>query len=86
MGVADRLAPQPPVDVGMHHVARDRAGANNGHLNDQIVEAGRADARQGRHLGATLDLENADRVGPLDHLIRLGIVGGDAGQIEFPSP
>ena len=80
--VAHGLPPETAVDVRMHHVARDRAGTNDRHLHDQVVEAGRADTRQGGHLGAALDLEHADRVGALDHAVGLGIVRRDPGEIE----
>ncbi len=62
--VDDRLAPLPPVEVRVHHLADDRAGADDRHLDDEVVEARRAHARQRRHLRPALDLEDADGVRP----------------------
>ena len=64
----------------MHHVALDRAGAHDRHLDDEIVELFRLEARQHRHLRAALDLEHADRVGALDHRIDAGLLGRNGRQ------
>ena len=82
MRVAHGLPPETAVDVRMHHVARDRTGTNDRHLHDQVVEAGRTDTRQGRHLRTALNLEHADRVGTLDHAVGLGVVRRNLGEIE----
>ena len=63
----------------MHHIALDRAGTDDGNLDHQIVEIARFEARQHGHLGAALDLKNADRVSLADHVINSGILGGDVG-------
>ena len=55
--------------IGMHHVALDRPGPHDRHLDDEIVEVARLQPRQHRHLRAALDLEHADRVGALDHVV-----------------
>ena len=47
----------------MHHVALDRARAHDRHLDDEIVEVARLQARQHVHLRPALDLEHADRIG-----------------------
>ena len=59
-------AGQPPLDVGVHGAALDRAGPHQRHLDHQVVEVLRLRAQQHLHLGARLDLEHADRVGGLD--------------------
>ncbi len=64
----------------MHHVALDRAGPHDRHLDDEIVEAGRLQPRQHRHLRAALDLEHADRVRAREHLIDGRILGRHAGE------
>jgi hypothetical protein len=43
----------------MDHVALDRPWADDGDLDDEIVERPRLHPRQHRHLGATLNLERA---------------------------
>ena len=53
----------------MHHVALDRAGADDRDLDDQVVEALRPQARQHGHLRPALDLEDAERIGPLQHVV-----------------
>ena len=42
--VEDRLQPPLAAQVRMHHVALDRAGPDDRHLHDEVVEAGRAGA------------------------------------------
>ena len=66
----------------MHHVALDRAGANDRHLNNDIVECPRFEPRQHRHLRPRFDLERAQRVGLADHGIGRGILGRHAGQVD----
>lgn len=68
------LAVAPP-DIGMHHVALDGAGPDDRHLDHQIVEAARTHARQEVHLRAALHLEDADAVGPAEHVVDLRILG-----------
>jgi hypothetical protein len=50
----------------MHHLADDGARADDGDLDDEVVEAVGAVAREGGHLRAALDLEHADGVGALE--------------------
>src|SRR5437899_7079359 len=52
------LAPQ----VRMHRIALDRSGADDGGLDDEIVERFWAGARQRLHLWPAFGLEDADRV------------------------
>jgi hypothetical protein len=71
-------APQERMD----HIALDRAGPNDRHLHDDVVEAPRLEAREHRHLRARLDLEDADRVRALQHRVRFRVVGRDRVERE----
>ena len=66
----------------MHHLADDRPGPDDRHLDDEVVEALGLEARQRRHLRARLHLEDADRVGRLQHPVDLGIVRRQVPQPE----
>ena len=66
----------------MHHVALDRAGPDDRHLDDEVVEGPRLDARQHRHLRPALDLEGAERVGLADHRVGARVLRRDGRQIE----
>ncbi len=85
MRVRHRLPAAPAADVGMHHVADDRARPDDGHLHHEVVEPLGMDARQRGHLGAALDLEDADGVGLLQLGEHLGIVGGQVREIDVPA-
>ncbi len=58
----------------MHHVALDRAGPDDRHLDHEVVVALGPQARQHRHLRARLDLEHAHRVAVTDHLVDLRVL------------
>ena len=78
-----RLAVPPPLarlQVGVHHAALDGAGAHDGHLDHQVVEHARLQARQHAHLRAAFDLEHAHGVGGTDHVVGGRIFAGDIGQ------
>ena len=60
---------QPPLQIGVHHIALDRSGPDDGDLDHQIVELHRPQPRQHRHLGPALDLKDADRIRPAQHAI-----------------
>ena len=83
--VGHGLAPAPAPDVGMHHVAHDRPGADDRDLHDEVVEALGADARERRHLGAALDLEDAERVRLLEAPVHGGVVGRQPSQVHLPA-
>lgn len=51
------------------------AGRTDGNLDDEIVEFPWLQARQHAHLRPALDLEDADRIGPADHVIDRPFVG-----------
>ena len=72
------LAAQERVDG----VALDRARPDDRDLDHQVVEALRARLGERLHLGPALDLEDADRVGRLEHLEHLRDVLGQAVEVE----
>ena len=82
VGIADGLLAVPAAQVGMDHVALDRAGTDDRDLDDEVVEGARSQAREHRHLRARFDLEDADGVGEADHVVGRGILGWDAVQAE----
>ena len=56
-------------------------GPNDGHLHDEVLEPRRAGLGKRLHLGAGLDLEDADRVGGLDRAEDLRVVVGQGIQV-----
>src|ERR1044071_3044346 len=56
--------------IRMHHTAGDRSGTNDADLDHQVVKICWLKSRQHCHLRATLDLKDADRVAPADHIER----------------
>ena len=70
-GKVHRFAALPAAQIGVHHVALDRAGPHDGDLDDQIIELRRLQARQHVHLRPAFDLEDADRIPPLQHAIHI---------------
>ena len=79
--IAHLLDLVPPPQIGMHHVALNRAGTHDRDFNDEIVEGARFQARQHVHLGAALDLEDAERFAPAEHVVDVGIVLFDRRQL-----
>ena len=79
-----RLFPaKPAIQIGMHHVADDRAGSNDGHLHHDVVELLRPQPRKARHLRAALNLKQTDCVGLLKRVINRRIVLRQVSQIDF---
>ncbi len=76
----------PPPQIGMHHVALDRAGPHDRDLDDEVVEGLRLEARQHRHLRPALDLEHADRIGARQHVVDRGLLRRNGGEAERASP
>ncbi len=58
-----RRAGPAVLDVGVHRAADDRPGADERHLDGQVVQVLGQRLQQGLHLRPALDLEHADRVG-----------------------
>ena len=73
-GVVHRFLPVPATQIGVHHVALDRAGAHDRDLDHQVVECARAQARQHVHLRAAFHLEHADGIRAGQHRIGRGVV------------
>ena len=61
----------------MDRVALHRAGPDDRHLDDQVLEALRPRLGQRLHLGPALDLEHANRVGGRDGAEHLRVVVGE---------
>jgi hypothetical protein len=74
MRVRDWLAARTAVQERVHHLPHNRAWPDDRDLDDEIVEAFGTQPRQRGHLCARLDLEYADRVSFLQHLVDDGIV------------
>ena len=68
MRILHRLAPGAPVQIRMHHLADDRAGSDDRHLDDDVVETCWFETRQRRHLRPRFNLEHAHRIGLAEHL------------------
>ena len=64
----------------MNHVALDRAGADDGDLDHQVIEGARLHAGQEVHLRAGFDLKHANAVCFAEHVIDLGVFGGERGE------
>ena len=64
VGVADLLQAVAAAQEGVDHAALDGPGADDGHRDDEVVEAARPQPGEQRHLRPRLDLEDADGVGP----------------------
>ena len=73
----------PAAQIGMHHVALDRAGADDGDFDDEIVERPRLQARQHGHLGAAFDLKDAYRIRLAQHVVDGGIAGRHGGELDL---
>ncbi len=74
VGVGDRVGAVAPAEVGVDHPALDRPGADNRDLDDQVVEAPGLEAGEHGHLRPRLDLEDAEGVGVLDHVVDGGVL------------
>ena len=74
MRILDRRSSLPPLEERPDHAADDRARPDDRDLDDDVVEAPRGVPRQRRHLRAALDLEEADRVGGVQHPVDRRIV------------
>ncbi len=66
----------------MHGSALDRAGPDQRDLHHQVVEGAGLEPGQGGHLGSRFDLEDTDRVGPLQHLVDRRFLQIQCGEID----
>ena len=64
-------------------LALDRARPHDRHLDHQVVEIARPQARQHGHLRARFDLEHADRIGAADHLVHRRVLARHRREIEL---
>ena len=85
--ISNRLDALPAAQIRMHHVALDRPRPHDRDFDHEVVEFLRLETRQHRHLGAAFDLEYAERVGALQHVInrRLFLRDRREGEISCPS-
>src|SRR5579875_1255772 len=77
MWIRHRLETVAPAQERMDHLALDRARPDDRDLNDDVVKARGLHAWEHRLLRARFDLEDADRIGALQHLVRRTVVGWD---------
>jgi len=63
----------PAAQIGMHHVALDRARPHDRDFDDEIVKFVWPETRQHRHLRAAFDLKYPERVRALQHAINGGV-------------
>ncbi len=83
MRVAHRLAPLPPLQVGIHHAPHDGSRADDGHFHHDVVKIPRTQARQAGHLRPALHLEHAHGVGFLERAVDGGIVRRQVRQVHL---
>ena len=83
MRIGDVFAPLAALQKRIHHLADDRAGADDRHLHHDVVKLFRTQARQARHLRAAFHLEQADGVGLLQRGIYRRIVLRKMRQVDF---
>ena len=67
----------------MYHIALDRAGTYDRHLNDEIIELARLQARQHVHLRPAFHLEDAQAVPLHQHVVNTGIFARDGRQRQI---
>ena len=70
----------------MDHVALDRPRADQRHLDHQVVEAARLQARQHVDLRPAFDLEHADAVALAQHVVNRRILGRDGVELIVAEP
>ena len=56
------------LQIGVHHLALDRAGPHDRDFDHEIIEIARPQARQHAHLRARFDLKDAHGLGAADHI------------------
>ena len=83
MRVSDRFLSRSTLEIRVDHLSHNRPGTDDGDLHDQIVKTARFQAGQGGHLSPALDLEYPDRVGFLQQIIDLGIIGREVSEIQL---
>ena len=84
MQIGNRLLTIAAPNVGMHRPTLNRTGADERHLDNDVVKTSRFEPRQGSHLGPALDLEDTHSVGPTEHAVHIVFLR-DGGQIDLVS-
>ena len=83
-GIGDLLHAATPAQVGLHDAALDGAGPDQGYRHRQVVQGARLQHGQtGAHLGAGLQLEDADRVAGAEGVEHGRVVAGEAVQLQL---
>src|SRR5947208_13368748 len=82
MEIRHQLFPGASPKVRVDHIALNRPRADDRYFDDEIIETARLQSRQGIHLRAALDLENADRIGAAQIIVDRLIFHVEAGQIQ----
>ena len=83
MRVGDGFPALPALKERVHHVADDRARANDRDLHYDVVKPFRPQAGQTRHLRAAFYLEHSNGVGFLKRGVHVGIISGQMREIHF---
>ena len=65
----------------MHHIPLDRAWADDGNLDYQIIKIARLHAWQEIHLRPAFHLKDADAVSHAQHVINLRVFRGQSGEV-----
>ena len=76
------LRPVTPAQVGMDRPSLDRSGADEGDLDDEVVETARSQPGQRGHLRPALHLEEPNRVTAAQHVVDR-ILLGDHGEVDL---
>ena len=74
MRIGDSFASLAALQKRIHHLAHDRAGTDDCHLHNNVIETFWPQAWQARHLRAALHLKHAYGVGLLQGGINGGVV------------
>ena len=74
------LAPLAAAQIGVDHVALDRAWPDDRHLDGEVIKFTRAQARQHVDLRPAFDLKNPDTVALAQHVIDIRSIIGNALQ------
>ena len=82
MRIRHRFHAVAPAQERMDHVALNRPRPDDRDLHDDVVETRRFQARQHRLLRARFHLEDADRIGALQHLVGRLVVDRDRFERE----
>ncbi len=69
MNVGDRFFTVAATDVRVNRTALNGTGANQSHLNHQVVEVPGLEPGQRAHLGSGFHLEDTYGVGPAQHAV-----------------